>query len=167
VHSTSSSALTCCSVTPIASTCPFIATAFLNSCASPVVSFASSCGCREGHPCLPPGLSVPRSRQRGCLLMVLSFLYLAFVRVVQLVRLSCCAQDDLAIEILILRHEVARSRHPSGPPRRGDGQSRRRLGHPAGPQPLLRPGGTDNTDQVPHSRSRHEVHCLLRRRLRR
>jgi putative transposase len=39
--------------------------------------------------------------------MVLLFLYLAFVRVVQLVRLSCCAQDDLAIEILILRHEVA------------------------------------------------------------
>ena len=39
--------------------------------------------------------------------MVLSFLYLAFVRVVQLVRLSCRAQDDLAIEIVILRHEVA------------------------------------------------------------
>jgi len=39
--------------------------------------------------------------------MVLSFLYLAFVRVVQLVRLSCRAQDDLAIEIVMLRHEVA------------------------------------------------------------
>jgi len=39
--------------------------------------------------------------------MVLSFLYLAFVRVVQLVRLSCRAQDDLAIEIVIVRHEVA------------------------------------------------------------
>jgi hypothetical protein len=38
--------------------------------------------------------------------MVLS-LYVAFVRVVQLVRLSCQAQDDLAIEILMLRHEVA------------------------------------------------------------
>lgn len=37
--------------------------------------------------------------------MVLSFLYLAFVRVVQLVRLSCRAQDDLAIEIVILRHD--------------------------------------------------------------
>src|ERR1039457_3001792 len=43
----------------------------------------------------------------GCLLMVLSFLYVAFVRVVQLVRLSCRAQDDLAIEIVMLRHEVA------------------------------------------------------------
>ncbi len=39
--------------------------------------------------------------------MALSFLYLAFVRVVQLVRLLCRAQDDLAIEIVILRHEVA------------------------------------------------------------
>ena len=40
-------------------------------------------------------------------LMALSFLYLAFVRVVQLVRLSCRAQDDLAIEVVMLRHEVA------------------------------------------------------------
>jgi hypothetical protein len=32
---------------------------------------------------------------------------------------------------------------------------------------LLRPGGTDNTDQVLDSRSRHEVHRLLRRRPRR
>ena len=39
--------------------------------------------------------------------MVISFLYLPFVRVVQLVRLSCRAQDDLAIEIVMLRHEVA------------------------------------------------------------
>jgi putative transposase len=29
------------------------------------------------------------------------------IRVVQLVRLSCRAQDDLAIEIVMLRHEVA------------------------------------------------------------
>jgi hypothetical protein len=39
--------------------------------------------------------------------MMISFLYLAFVRVVQLVRLLCRAQDDLAIEIVMLRHEVA------------------------------------------------------------
>ena len=39
--------------------------------------------------------------------MVLSFLYLAFIRVAQLVRLFCRAQDDLAIEIVILHHEVA------------------------------------------------------------
>jgi putative transposase len=39
--------------------------------------------------------------------MAFSFLYLAFVRVVQLVRLMCRAQDDLAIEVVMLRHEVA------------------------------------------------------------
>ena len=39
--------------------------------------------------------------------MALSFLYLAFVRVVQLVSLSCRAQGDLAIEVVMLRHEVA------------------------------------------------------------
>jgi len=39
--------------------------------------------------------------------MALSFLYLAFVRLVQLVRLSCRAQGDLAIEVVMLRHEVA------------------------------------------------------------
>jgi hypothetical protein len=39
--------------------------------------------------------------------MVLSFLYMAFVRVIQLVRFSCRAKDDLAIEIVMLRHEVA------------------------------------------------------------
>lgn len=39
--------------------------------------------------------------------MVFSFLYLAFVQVAQLVRLSCRAQDDLAIEVVTLRHEVA------------------------------------------------------------
>ena len=39
--------------------------------------------------------------------MALSFLYLAFVRMLQLVRLSRSEQQDLAIEIVILRHEVA------------------------------------------------------------
>lgn len=39
--------------------------------------------------------------------MAFSFLYLAFVRVVQLVRLMCRAQDDLAIEVVMLRHEVS------------------------------------------------------------
>jgi hypothetical protein len=36
--------------------------------------------------------------------MMISFLYLAFVRVVQLIRILCRAQDDLAIEIVMLRH---------------------------------------------------------------
>jgi putative transposase len=39
--------------------------------------------------------------------VALSFLYLAFVRVLQLIRLSGRRQEDLAIEVVILRHEVA------------------------------------------------------------
>ena len=37
----------------------------------------------------------------------LSFLYLAFVRLLQLLRLSRSGQEDLAIEVVMLRHEVA------------------------------------------------------------
>ena len=39
--------------------------------------------------------------------MALSFVYLAFVRLLQLVRLSWGRQEDLAIEVVVLRHEVA------------------------------------------------------------
>ena len=39
--------------------------------------------------------------------MALSFLYIAFVRLLQLVRLSWSEQEDLAIEVVMLRHEVA------------------------------------------------------------
>jgi hypothetical protein len=39
--------------------------------------------------------------------MALSFLYLAFVQVLQLVRLMRRGDEQLAIEILMLRHEVA------------------------------------------------------------
>ena len=39
--------------------------------------------------------------------MALSFLYLLFGRVTQLSRLSCRNQNELAIEVVILRHEVA------------------------------------------------------------
>ena len=39
--------------------------------------------------------------------MALSFLYLAFVRTLQLVGLRRCDADDLAIEVVVLRHEVA------------------------------------------------------------
>ena len=39
--------------------------------------------------------------------MALSFVYLAFVRVLQLVRLSWSREEDLAIEVVVLRHEVA------------------------------------------------------------
>jgi putative transposase len=39
--------------------------------------------------------------------VALSFVYLAFVRVLQLVRLSRSDPEDLAIEVVVLRHEVA------------------------------------------------------------
>ena len=39
--------------------------------------------------------------------MALSFLYLAFVRILQLLRLSRRGAGDLAIEVVMLRHEVA------------------------------------------------------------
>ncbi len=38
--------------------------------------------------------------------MAMSFFYLAFTRILQLLRLSRRDRDDLAIEILMLRHEV-------------------------------------------------------------
>ena len=39
--------------------------------------------------------------------MALSFVYVAFVRLLQLVRLSRSDPEDLAIEVVVLRHEVA------------------------------------------------------------
>jgi hypothetical protein len=39
--------------------------------------------------------------------MALTFLYVAFVRVLQLLRLVRIEKDELAVEIVILRHEVA------------------------------------------------------------
>jgi hypothetical protein len=39
--------------------------------------------------------------------MALSFFYRSFCRVLQLIRLSCRKDTDLAIEIVVLRHEVA------------------------------------------------------------
>jgi transposase InsO family protein len=39
--------------------------------------------------------------------MAFRFLYLLFVRVIQLIRLSWRDQDDLAIEVVMLRHEVS------------------------------------------------------------
>ena len=39
--------------------------------------------------------------------MALSFFYRSFCRVLQLIRLTCLMDTDLAIEIVVLRHEVA------------------------------------------------------------
>jgi hypothetical protein len=39
--------------------------------------------------------------------MALTFLYLAFVRMLQLFRLRGTDRDELAIEVVVLRHELA------------------------------------------------------------
>lgn len=65
-------------------------------------------------------LSVPRKQSMGCGLgltpepapgehpaVILSFLYRAFCRVLQLIRLIGSTDTDLAIEVIMLRHEVA------------------------------------------------------------
>ncbi|HVA08291.1 MAG TPA: hypothetical protein VNG12_16265, partial [Acidimicrobiales bacterium] len=70
-----------------------------------VAAVQGTCGCRDGHPQLPPRLSCNSPSDED--VPVLSFLYLAFVRVVQLVCLFGRSRNDLAIEIVILRHEVA------------------------------------------------------------
>lgn len=46
----------------------------------------------------------------------LSFLYLAFVRLLQLVRLFSDGQEELAIEVVMLRHEVAVLSRQVAPP---------------------------------------------------
>jgi hypothetical protein len=38
--------------------------------------------------------------------VALFFLYVAFIRLVQLVRLSRCGQEQLTIEVVMLGHEV-------------------------------------------------------------
>ena len=39
--------------------------------------------------------------------MALSYLYLAFLRTIQILRLQRSNDSDLAIEVVVLRHEVA------------------------------------------------------------
>jgi transposase len=48
--------------------------------------------------------------------MALSFLYVAFVRLLQLIQLSRSGQQDLAIEVVMLRHEVSVLRRQVGRP---------------------------------------------------
>jgi hypothetical protein len=39
--------------------------------------------------------------------MALSFLYIAFVRILELLRLCRRDNEELAVEVVVLRHEVA------------------------------------------------------------
>jgi hypothetical protein len=48
--------------------------------------------------------------------MALSFLYVAFVRILQLLQLSRRDSDELAVEVVMLRHEVAVLRRQVGRP---------------------------------------------------
>jgi putative transposase len=61
-------------------------------------------------------LSVPRRPSTACdqhfdawtrARRALSFLYRAFCHLLQLIRLICRSETDLAIEVVMLRHEVA------------------------------------------------------------
>ena len=67
----------------------------------------STCGCRECHPSpaistLTPGLKGGEHRA-----ITFTFLYWAFYRVLQLIQLIGGSDTDLAIEVIMLRHEVA------------------------------------------------------------
>jgi len=125
--------------------------------------------------------------------MTLSFLYWAFCRVLQLIRLIGRSDTDLAVEVVMLRHEVAVLRRqvhrPALEPADRAGLAglarllpHRRLGRFfVPPETLLRwqrdlvakrwtyshgrPGRSGKHRQVPHPRPRHQVHRLLRRRL--
>ena len=65
------------------------------------------CGCRECHPPTVKWTLTPALQRGEHPAMALSFLYRAFSRVLQLVRLSFRSDTDLAIEVVLLRHEVA------------------------------------------------------------
>ena len=49
--------------------------------------------------------------------MALSFLYIAFVRLLQLSRLLRSGQEELAVEVIMLRHEFALRRQVARPAR--------------------------------------------------
>ena len=74
---------------------------------SPWGSSDSACGCRECHPSPASSTLTPGLRRGEHPAMTLSFLYRAFCRVLQLIRLIGRSDTDLAIEVVMLRHEVA------------------------------------------------------------
>jgi hypothetical protein len=47
--------------------------------------------------------------------MALSFLYLAFVRILEMIRLARRESGELAVEVVVLRHEVAVLRRQVSP----------------------------------------------------
>ncbi len=88
----------------------------------------------------------------------------------------CTSQGSDRVRLLPRRHGAPPSalrarlhppRQPSRTNRRNHHHAGRRLGHPAGSKPLDAARRRGTCGQVPHPRSRYEVHQLLRRRLRR
>ena len=71
------------------------------SCAS------GTCRCRECHPLPATSTLTPGPERDEHPAMTLSFLYLAFCRTLQLIGLVGRSDTDLAVEIVMLRHEVA------------------------------------------------------------
>jgi putative transposase len=67
----------------------------------------SGCGCRKLHPRLRTWTLTTTGCCREHPAVILSFLYKAFCRVLQLIRLTCHSNVDLAVEVVMLRHEVA------------------------------------------------------------
>ena len=85
--------------------------------------------------------------------------------------LAAQAQGILACDFLPYRHGAARApvrpvrdrgRQAPRPHPGSDGQSDGIVGHPASPQPAHEPRRPHGAVQVPHPRSRHEVHPQLR-----
>src|SRR5579875_964247 len=65
------------------------------------------CRCRECHPWPATSTLTPGPERGEHPAMTLSFLYLAFCRALQLIGLVGRSDTDLAVEIVMLRHEVA------------------------------------------------------------
>ena len=63
--------------------------------------------CRERHPWPATSTLTPELRRGEHPAVTLSFLYRAFCRALQLIRLIYRGDTDLAVEVVMLRHEVA------------------------------------------------------------
>jgi hypothetical protein len=70
------------------------------------VNQEGACGCREPHARRPSGRSLGSHRKRR-LPTALSFLYVAFVRVLRLLQLRRTERDELVVEVVVLRHEIS------------------------------------------------------------
>ena len=72
-----------------------------------------ACECRESHPDALSWTFIDMDDRPECA-MSLSFLYLAFVRVLQILRLFRRDNEELAVEVVMLRHQVAVLRRQVG-----------------------------------------------------